>query len=236
MNILLVHGAFHDGHCWDELIPHLSRLGHDVRSVTLSGHGTSTVKPWRITMSTYAEDVCHAAKQFSQPCCVIGHSMGGLVITAAAERQPALFSQLIYVAAVVPRQKGMSLAAHDMKNPSKPIRRAMKINPFSFTATMDGNAAKDIFYNRCSDEVKNKAISNLCQQPLRPSLSSVSWSMERVGSIRKAYIECTADNAIPIHIQKMLQKNMIFSRIESLDSDHSPFLSMPEKLAACILQ
>src|SRR5688572_16470750 len=106
-------------------------MGHDVRTVTLSGHGKSTIKPWRITMSTYAEDVCKAARQFSQPCCVIGHSMGGLVITAAAEIQPALFSQLIYLAAVVPSQKGMSLAAHDMKHPSKTIRHAMKINPFS---------------------------------------------------------------------------------------------------------
>lgn len=235
MNILLVHGAFHDERCWDALVPHLSQRGHDVKTVTLRGHGQkSAVKPYRVSMSAYAEDVCRAAEEFPQPCCVIGHSMAGLVITAAAEKKPILFKQLVYLAALVPGQNGLSLAAHDKKYPSINIRRALKIKPFLLAATMEPNAAKDIFYNLCSDELKSTAVQMLCEQPLRPSLSKVSWSEERVGGIPKAYIECRLDNAIPIYVQRTMQRNMAFTSIQSLESDHSPFLSIPVELASCI--
>ena len=56
--ILLIHGSFHDEHCWRMLTPHLQHHGFDVHTLTLRGHGTRYCNPYRVSMTTYADDVC----------------------------------------------------------------------------------------------------------------------------------------------------------------------------------
>lgn len=55
-----------------------------------------------------------------------------------------------------------------------------------------------------------------------------------MGSIREHYIECTLDKALTPTQQRALQTHMEFTTVRRLEADHSPFLAMPERLAALI--
>jgi hypothetical protein len=94
--------------------------------------------------------------------------------------------------------------------------------------------AAEIFASECSARQKAWAASRLCRHPLRPIISRFRWTEEKLGSIPKHYIECTLDTALAPTQQRALQTNMQFSSVRRLESDHSPFLLMPEKLAALI--
>ena len=194
------------------------------------------VKPCRVSMTSYVNDIYTAIKNIGQPCAVIGHSMGGIVISAAAEKYPELFTRLIYLTALAPRKNGTCMVGHDIKHPNKKLTGAMRVSPLSLTATISPKVATEIFYNTCSEDVQVEAVTKLCPQPLRPTIRKVVWSEQRLGSIPKDYIECTLDKAVPIGVQRTLQGNMAFSNVISLECDHSPFLSMPEKLAASIFE
>ena len=234
MQIVLVHGAFHDGRCWDRLISHLEALHFTVHAPTLRGHGDRGLHPYRVSMHSYVQDVCAVADRLDEPCVLLGHSMGGFPITAAAERRPELFSRLIYLSAFVPPMEKARLVALQDVAQTRGMNAGIYTSLFKGVARIDGEFAKELFYNTCASSVRERAAQHLCPQPLRPSLASVGWSKDRVGRIPAHYIECAQDRSIPLDGQRALQRHLPFVSRVTLDSDHSPFLSMPEQLAASI--
>lgn len=231
-NILLVHGAFHDERCWQKLIPHLSSKGFHVHTLTLRGHGASGFNPYRVSMSSYAQDVCSKLLAIGEPGIVVGHSMGGAVMSAAAEQRPELFKAMIYLAAMVPQKKSSLIALH-RQFPNNMLTKATKPS-IRGSAAVDRLASKAIFYGGCNAQAQDEAVALLCAQPIRPSFSSVRWTDAKLGSVPKFYIECTEDQAIIIQDQRAMQSHMKFARIATLASDHSPFWMMPERLADVI--
>ena len=238
MHILLVHGSGHDQSCWDFLIPILEqKYGFCVHTLTLSGHGSEFRNHFRVGMSTYVEDVCARARDIDEPPVLLGHSMGGAVISMAAERSPGLFRQLIYLTAVAPSRNGKSMAFQNTEAfATEHAKKTIRLQLLRGSAYYSPNGAVEMFYNRCSTEMKSRAARLLCRQPLRPLFSPLKWTRDRLGSMPASYIECTDDNAINISLQRTFQDNLGMTKVITLDSDHSPFYSMPEKLADGISQ
>ena len=105
--IVLVHGAFGRAACWDRVAPGLRAAGHTVEAIDLPGQGDDPTPVEEATLDRYAERVCEALAG-GPPAVLVGHSMGGMVITQAAARCPSLVTRLVYVAAFLPWD-GMSL-------------------------------------------------------------------------------------------------------------------------------
>jgi pimeloyl-ACP methyl ester carboxylesterase len=87
MRVVLVHGLWHGGWCWDA-----------VRSL-LDGAGVASVAP-DLPMTTLADDVATVRQVIddaAEPVLLVGHSYGGAVITAAGEH-PSV-KRLVYLAA-----------------------------------------------------------------------------------------------------------------------------------------
>jgi len=229
--ILLVHGAFHSGDCWERLIPKLAELSFEARAVTLSGHRGNPKWPWWVTMKTYGSDVIAAAEAIGQPCLLLGHSMGGMVISEAAQRRRDLFTGLIYLTAFVPK---FGKSSPPGLAPVSPLMRSASEASLGGTMTVSADVAKRVFYNRCAREAQNRAVELLCPQPIRAAMGSIETTADGLGLVQKHYIECTDDEALPIASQRAMQANMPFDSVETLDSDHSPFFSQPNALASAI--
>src|SRR6202012_3115759 len=105
--ILLVHGAFGRAACWDRVLPGLRAAGHSPEAIDLPGAGEDPTPVAEVTLDRYARRVCDALAD-GPPAILVGHSMGGMVITQAAARCPERIERLVYVAAFVP-EDGQSL-------------------------------------------------------------------------------------------------------------------------------
>jgi hypothetical protein len=57
---------------------------------------------------------------------------------------------------------------------------------------------------------------------------------ERFGGLPRVYVECTDDHALGIEMQRDMVAKSPPVDVRSLHSSHSPFLSMPDKLAAAL--
>lgn len=234
MNILLVHGGVHKGNCWDALVPYLKKLDFKVSAIDLRGHGRNSTFYYDVTLQNYAEDICLAAERLGSPCVVVGHSMGGIAISAAAEMNPSLFSHLIFLTALVPSKQYPRFISLGKRFVNPGDKKSLKISLLKGCITPRANYLQDYFYNDCPPIIKSNAENYLCNQPLRPLFGKVKLTKDGIGSIPKHYIECTQDLVMPIAGQRELQKHMEFESITSLKSGHSPFLSMPNELADCI--
>jgi pimeloyl-ACP methyl ester carboxylesterase len=80
---VLIHGMMADSAAWWEVGPALAQRGYRVIAVDLPGHGLSP-RSDRATMSSVVDSLLATVPDV--PALAVGHSMGGVVLAAAAAR------------------------------------------------------------------------------------------------------------------------------------------------------
>ncbi|KAM7498052.1 hypothetical protein LguiA_022466 [Lonicera macranthoides] len=104
-HFVLVHGCCHGAWCWYKVATILSSDGHRVTAVDL---GASGINPKQLddipTISGYLQPLMElmAALPPDEKVVLVGHSMGGIVISAAMEKFPDKVAVGIYVTAFMP--------------------------------------------------------------------------------------------------------------------------------------
>lgn len=95
--VILVHGTRFDARSWadyDELVD------ADLRAVDLPGHGVRAGQPWTTDAALAVVDEAVADAEPGTPIVLVGHSLGGFVATAWAQRHPAALAGLVLVGAM----------------------------------------------------------------------------------------------------------------------------------------
>jgi len=86
--IVLLHGFLENLSMWKDLIPELSKR-NKVIAIDLLGHGNSDCLGYVHSMELFAETVYAVLKQLKiRKCSLVGHSLGGYVALALAEKHP----------------------------------------------------------------------------------------------------------------------------------------------------
>lgn len=225
-DILLIHGAAHGAWCWHRVIPALERLGHTARAIDLPGNGDDPTPAAQVTLDLYADAILTATRG---PTILVGHSMGGFPITAAAQSAPDRFTALIYLCAYLPRP-GHTLAEMRKAGPRQPLAGAFQIDDTRTTFTFDPDQSPALFYHDCPPEDVALAARRLCPQPIRPQETPIP-DTSRAESLPRFYIRCTDDRAIPPEYQETMAAPLPPENILTLPTSHSPFFSAPDALA-----
>jgi pimeloyl-ACP methyl ester carboxylesterase len=102
---LVAHGAWSAGWAWKKMHPLMSISGNQLISPTYTGLGEREhlASPSN-DLETHIRDILAVIKyEDLQNVVLIGHSYGGMVATAVADRAPDRIESLIYLDAFVPR-------------------------------------------------------------------------------------------------------------------------------------
>ena len=95
--VMLVHGWTLDGSYWDRQVPSLIS-DYRVVTVDLGGHGKSGKGRSDWTMAAFGDDVVAVADELElNGVILVGHSMGGSVITEAAQKLGDRVKGVVYV-------------------------------------------------------------------------------------------------------------------------------------------
>ena len=234
-DFLLIHGAWHGAWCWKKLVPALQKAGHQVRITNLPGHGGDPTDPASIHLETYAGHVVELLDAGDAPVILLGHSMGGMVITQAAEYRPDRIQALVYLTAFLPRN-GESLLAIEERNPKASVPPNLVPDAAGITATINADQITNLFYHDCSEADIAFATRQLTPQPLAPLAEPVTLSDNNFGSIPRVYIECTEDRAICLEQQRVMHQATPCDRVFSLATSHSPFFSAPRELTGILAE
>jgi pimeloyl-ACP methyl ester carboxylesterase len=226
---VLVHGAWHGKWTWNKVVSELQKQGHTVVPVELPGHGDDKTPPQQVTMDAYVARVGEAMNAQPGKVVLVGHSMGGLVISAAAEKYTDKIESLVYLAAFLPKN-GESLFAIEGRNPKPTVPPALIPSADQSYVDLKKDAIPNLFYNDCSPADVQFATTRLTSQPAAPLFIPVALTDARFGRVPRYYIECTNDNAINIALQRDMYAATPCLKVFSLNSGHSPFLSMPTQL------
>jgi len=96
---VLIHGAFGGAWSWDDIREPLRAGGHQVVAPDLPSQGEDRTALGEITLDAYVGRVLEVVDAQREPVILVGHSLGGISISRAAEHRPARIRCLVYVAA-----------------------------------------------------------------------------------------------------------------------------------------
>jgi pimeloyl-ACP methyl ester carboxylesterase len=233
-SLLLIHGAWHGGWCFDRLVPLLAARGHRVAAPTLPGMGGMVREVAAASLDGWADFIVEQARALPPPVILCAHSRGGIVASMAAERAPDAFAALIYLAAfLLPDGESMTgfIAAHPR---NEAFEAGLSAAARGQALALSAEAATAAFYGGCSEADIAETTARLIPEPLAPMNTPLAVSADRFGAVPRHYVECTADAAIPLALQRAMQAVWPCASVTTLESAHSPFLSMPDQLAASL--
>jgi len=231
---VLVHGAWHGAWCWRKVIPGLQERGHTVRTVDLPGHGEDDTPISEVTLEAYAARVSELVERLAasegEGVVLVGHSMGGLAVTQAAEAVPDAIAQLIYLTAFL-LPTGATLMEAAESDAHALVLPNLEVDEARGAATLPEHRLREIFYADCPEEDVLYAKSRLVPQALAPFATPLNHTEANFGRVPRSYIECTEDRAISLSAQRRMHGDLPCGRVETMESSHSPFFSRPEELA-----
>lgn len=237
LNFVLVHGSWHGPWCWDKLAPLLRADGHRVTPVDLQA-GRPVEQS---NLAAYVKQVTDALDAQASPAILVAHSSGGIAASQATEERAEKVHTLAFLTAFV-AANGESQRALMGADPAQKVSPVLRVDfrpgtkiPLQTRIDVSNpDAVKLAFYNDCTDADARAAIARLVPEPVGPAGQPLRLTPERFGRVAKAYIHCSRDNAISPGRQAQFAAKWPMMRTVTLDASHSPFLSMPGRLARAL--
>ena len=220
---VLVHGSWHGPWCWAPLEEELRRRGAVTRTVALPSCDEDRAR-WA-GLDGDARAVEEGAAAVDGPVVVVAHSYAGVVASAAA--MPPNVRSIVFLGAFMP-DRGRSLVSY-LPEGEPPPPFARFDGPVSHFVA---EAAPAHFYNTCAPEVAAAATARLRDQDIRAISAPVGEPSWR--SVPSDYVVLTQDRVLPVPLQERFATQA--RRRHALDTDHSPFLCAPGRLADLLLR
>lgn len=272
---VLIHGGWHNRSAWNKVIPILEAEGHMVLTLDLPGAGANTIAPKSLgvrpfDLAAFAAEpssianvtldertqavialVKEAASVSDGKVILVGHSAGGMVISAVAEQVPELLAAVVYIAGFM-LPNGLSLLAmlpHESMSSAlspglfvgDPVAiGATRINPGPADEAYRA-LLKASFYADVTEADFAKVASQLhCDEPNGGALAPSEITPGRFGSVQRHYIRTTQDCAVPLtgqdHMIAAVDGTIGGTTItHTMECSHSPFLSQPAALTRILL-
>lgn len=231
--IVLVHGAFENDQVWGQVTKKLETDGYKVVTVNLPGRPGNPMAPDKVSLDLYRDTVVKTLGTTKGRAVVVGHSFGGIVISAAAEAAPRKIKTLVYLAAYLPHD-GDSLVSMAQQDRDAKIGPHLQIEKDKGIASIEYSARADLFANGGPDGLRKAIPDLILDEPLAPLATPVKLTAANFGTVDKGYIHTAFDQVIsPAYQAQMVAGTPV--RVEyTLQTGHTPFLTDPDGLAKAI--
>jgi pimeloyl-ACP methyl ester carboxylesterase len=217
-NVVLVHGAWADGSCWNGVIERLQGRGFEVRAP-------------QFPLCSLADDVARLRQvlEFQDgPTIVAGHSYGGQIMTALGDEAPNVVG-LVYIAAFA-LDEGETLGALLSGGPPTPALAHMFTDSRGF-----GWLSEDDFVNHFAADVDPAwaRVMYAVQQALDLSVFEDVMGVPAWKSLPSSYLVAQNDEAIPPAAERQFAQRMGANTVE-IPSSHVAMVTHPAEVAELI--
>ena len=207
--VVLVHGAWADGSCWQNVILPLRDLGVDVICAP-------------IPLTSLTDDIAALSRileRTSGPVVLVGHAYAGAVIAGPADER---IKALVYVAALAP-DEGETVAQVFYREPPHPEAPHLEPDRHGFIWMPEDGFRKAVAHKASADQktvmaAVQRPIAVKCIQEVTPTptwKTKPSW-----------YLLAEEDRMIQPTTQRFMAERM-GAKIRSYPVDHTPMYTKP---------
>lgn len=238
---LLVHPAWHGAWCWKKVVPHLRPHGHDVFTPTLTGLGERAhlMHPL-VGLETHMRDLLNVLTyEDLREVILVGHSNGGTLITAVAERAPERLAHLVYLDAFVPAD---GQATVDLIPPPQRAEWEARVQTEGYGWLLPSlrpgpweEYVRDAW--QVTDEADRRwMVERLGPTPYKVFTDPVRRANPEAAALPRTYIRCLG-TAGPVFARfAEVARSAPGWRYREMTTAHEPFVTAPDELAALLLE
>jgi pimeloyl-ACP methyl ester carboxylesterase len=272
---VLIHGGWHNHAAWDRVTPILEANGYAALTLDLPGAGVNAIAPTSFAvrpfdLAAFAAErssiagvtqeertqavvalVEEAGMRSDGKVILVGHSAGGMTISAVAERVPNRLLAVVYLAGFMVPNGMPLLAMLQHETLASALAPGLFVgDPAAIGATRIHPASTDeayrallkaAFYGDVPESEFAHAVSQLhCDESNAGALAPSEITRGRFGTVARHYIRCTQDRAIPLPGQDHMIATVDAAiggktTTHTMESSHSPFLSQPLNLSKILM-
>jgi pimeloyl-ACP methyl ester carboxylesterase len=216
--IVLVHGAWADGSCWQNIILPLRQEGLKVMCAP-------------IPLTSLAEDIAALQRVLERsrgPVLLGGHAYAGAAIAGAKDER---VKSLVYVAALAPAE-GETVA--DVFYRAQPHPEAPHLEPDAqgLIWMPEGGFARAVAHKACPDQT---AILEAVQRPIAVRCIQEKAPLPAWKTKPSWFLLAEEDRMIAPETQRYMAQRM-GAKIRAHHVDHSPMYTAPDVVAGVILE
>ena len=216
--IVLVHGAWADGSCWNQVILPLRKEGLKV-----------TCAP--IPLTSLTDDIAaldRVLERTAGPAVLAGHAYGGAVIAGPANSR---VKSLVYVAALAP-DEGETVADVFYRTQPHPQAPSLKPDAHGFIWMPDGGFAHAIAHKASCEQT---AVLEAAQRPIAVKCIQEKAPAPAWKTRPSWFLLAEEDRMIVPETQRFMAERM-GAKIRTHRVDHSPMHTAPDTVVGVILE
>ena len=236
-DILFIHGAYHAGWCWDEVIKLLPPDKFTCHAIDLPGQGKNQAIPKnKIKTQNYVDYTLDYIEQNNlTSTVVISHSLGGVTLSKIIELIPEKISQAFFLTSVI--LDGSSFLE---KFPEEVRKKYKQIAQEREDGSIPPNIEriKQLLFSGSKDSSELEGfLAKLEPQPISPYLEVINLNDFKKTSVPVTYIKCSKDNSLPAETFNEIFSNLPQNaQIIEIDANHEAMFSNPKAVAEILLR
>lgn len=243
-DIVLIHGAWNRGVCYDAVVPLLRDAGYRVSAPDLASHAPGDGGHLSVRdMDAYTEPAARIIRNAEGGVVVLGHSMGGASVSWLAERFPDRVAGLIYLTAFLtpPGVPPMAFIVPDESGQGTPEALEL-LTPVDDNRGLRADLSRaerfrEVFMGDYPADLPPPSPDQFVETQTTVPVMTPNPMGERALAIPRLYIEALDDRAIPIAVQRRMHTGFPGPvEVASLPTSHAPYYSAPAPLAEIILR
>ena len=235
--LILIHGAWAGPWIWDGLVKELALRGLQAEALALPGDGRHSITPQDATETDFHNCIAQAIEAAPGPVVLVGHSGGGMLVTAGAEAFPDKVSHGIWIAGMlIPDGRSFD----DIQSQIMGSDKRFGITPHVVqaadgrTSTVPPDMAVRYFFHDAPEPVARDAASRLTPQP-NAGHRLRTRTGQNFAAMPKLYIHAQEDRSLIPTAQTVMSKSSANVTVAEIASGHVPQLTQPARVAQIIV-
>jgi len=228
---VLVHGSWQGAWSWDGVRDHLRAHGHRVIAPALPGRGDiGEDRSWIGHEDNVAAVLATLDADCAGPVVLVGHSLGGAVVSQVADKRPDRVAQLVYCAAFV-LEDGES-AGDVMPEQMRTAIAELALSRADRAIPMPWELWRANFIQNASEQLARDSFTRLVPEPYRPVFEPIRLRRRVHRELSSTFLAFTHDQTMPPGFwHPGMASRLNGASIAEIDGDHEVLLTAPDRLS-----
>jgi pimeloyl-ACP methyl ester carboxylesterase len=232
---VMIHGSWHGGWAWQEVVRHLLDKGHSAVAPTLPGHGPQVIRLGIAHHDCVSAVVAYIQQHRLENVILVGHSFGGSVVQKVAEEVPDRVERAVFLDALIVEDNHCVFD----ELPADYVALFTQLAEASSDNTMliPWEIWRDNFIQDAPEPVARSLWEQLSAEPNQVNLDKLCLKRFYSLAIPKSFIHCRHDKALPPgYFHPRMSSRLGAFKFLEIDGSHEVMFTRPEELADKIVE
>jgi len=238
---VLIHGTWHGGWAWQDVVGYLSAKGHRAHAPTLAGHGPEAERAGITHRDCVASVVTYIQERKLVDVILVGHSFGGTVVQKVVEELSGQIARAVFLDALIlqDQQCVFDVLPEVFLEALKPTGNGSPApaNPDNTMPPAPWETWRDNFIQDATESMARSTWERLSPEPGQVNLDCLDLKRFYALTIPRSFIYCRQDRAMPPgYFHPGMSSRLGACKLVEVDGSHEVMFTRPAELADKIVE